>query len=627
MALKAKLCLIPVFFAFVGCGTTPTTSLPDKRESGSQISGPASSANVESLLMRAGRSDAVQASQLRLDAARISVDRGEFDQARRILELVTNPFVNTDTTRDYQIIRARISLFDRQPAKALAFLNDQRLQNIPLTQDLQISVGTLRSEAYQLGRSYIASARERIYFDTLLDPAEKIANHEKIFSVLLELPAASLVSHAENAITSDLRGWLSLAAMTRQYENDPLRQLQELNNWKKVWSHHPAATHLPQSLQMLSRVVKEQPSSIAVLLPLQGELGPFGRAVRDGILASHYNQQESLRNSQQIVRLSSPATDRQRNTTIRIYDTTHGLVKDIYARAVAEGAELIIGPLDRTNVDILTTMNLPVPVIALNRSSNGQGNTDLYQFGLAPEDEVIQVAAQVNREGLKKGITIVPEGEWGDRNLATFITQWESMGGVLVDGVRFSNQRDYSDVVTKILNVDKSQNRSNELRRIIGQRFEFTPRRRQDIDFILLLANPAQARGINPTLAFFYADDIPVYATSHVHEYSESRIDAIDLNGIRFCDIPWKLTNTDRLQKLIQALWEPARSGFAPFYALGIDAYRLYPRLQQLKEIPGERLYGATGVLTLENNTVLRNLMWAQFKNGDVIPSPLVFGN
>ncbi|MBQ62213.1 MAG: hypothetical protein CMQ19_09070 [Gammaproteobacteria bacterium] len=575
--------------------------------------------DISALLITADRSEDRKATELRIRAAALSLEKGDLEQAKRILALVVNPFLSPEYISDYLITSARISLAEVSPQRALTFLNNKHLQAIPLTQDLQIKIGRLRAEAYGLGRSYVASARERIYFNNLLAPEEKGLNHEHIFSSLLHLPATSLVNHATKAITSDLRGWLSLAAMTRQYESDPLRQLQELNNWKKIWSHHPAASQLPASLQMLSRIVKEQPSAIALLLPTQGTLGPFGRAIRDGILAAYYEYGKDK---------GEYGKDRGRiSTSIRIYDTSATDIKDLVAEVASDGAELIIGPLDRDKVSILSRLKLPVPVVSLNRTIKGEGNPDLYQFGLAPEDEMVQVAEQVYREGHLKALAIAPEGEWGDRNLGVFRDRWEALGGIMVEEARFADQRDYSELVKALLKVDQSEKRSNELRRIIGKRFEFTPRRRQDVDFIFLLANPIQARGINPALAFFYADDIPVYASSHVHEFSESRIDAIDLNGIRFCDIPWKLASTDKIQKEILRLWQSSRSGFAPFFALGIDAYRLYPRLQQLKEIPGERLFGATGVLTLRNNTIIRNLMWAQFKNGSVVAIPFILDN
>ena len=64
----------------------------------------------------------------------------------------------------------------------------------------------------------------------------------------------------------------------------------------------------------------------------------------------------------------------------------------------------------------------------------------------------------------------------------------------------------------------------------------------------------------------------------------------------------------------------------AAFYALGVDVHRLYPRLQQLKEFPQEKVFGSTGVLTLnDENVVQRELMWAQFREGEVLAVPMIF--
>ena len=198
---------------------------------------------------------------------------------------------------------------------------------------------------------------------------------------------------------------------------------------------------------------------------------------------------------------------------------------------------------------------------------------------------------------------------------------------MVVDYAYFSEQRDYSDLIKDLLNVDSSEQRAASLRQITGERFEFTARRRQDIDFVFLLSNASQARGINPTLAFFYAEDIPVYSTSHVNVATDSRIEAIDLNGIRFCDIPWKLSGDDDIQASIESTWPAANTQLAPFFAMGVDVHRLYPRLQQLKEFPEERIFGSTGILQLnDNNVVTRQLMWASFDNGEIRSVPMIFG-
>jgi outer membrane PBP1 activator LpoA protein len=286
-------------------------------------------------------------------------------------------------------------------------------------------------------------------------------------------------------------------------------------------------------------------------------------------------------------------------------------------RAKNEGIQLIIGPLDRDIVTELASMELKIPVLALNRTSDKSFNPNLYQFGLSPEDEINQVVEQTLDEGLKESVVIYPDSDWGKRNFAVFENSWGLRGGNIVDSASFSSQRDYSGLIKSLLNIDKSEEREKELRRITGHSFEFTPRRRKDIDFILLLANSSQARGINPTLEHFYAEDIPVYSISHIHEINASWIDTIDLDGIKFCEIPWKLSAFDNVQREIQANWSGAQGGLAAFYALGLDAYRLYPRLRQLKELPHQKLFGTTGRLTIDqSNIIRRELIWATFRDG-----------
>lgn len=593
-----------VLLLLAGCASQPGPRLPAPRGGEVTVS-PKLIRDIRDLLKDAERAEPETAAELRLQAAEIAVSQRNGEQAKVILDAI-GPIERPDLLKRYFFARARIALLDREAIAAIHLLDNSSLLSIPMTEADQVTLGRIRAEAYDQSRSFLASARERIFIDKLLDDGAKAENHDLIFASLMELPADTLSARAESAITSDVRGWLSLAAMARRYQNDPLQQLVELNKWKKVWSYHPAAVMLPANLRLLSQVVEDQPRAIALMLPLQGDLAPFGRAIRDGILAAHYNVADQVQ--------------------IRVYDTSAGNITSVIDRARFEGAELAIGPLDREKVTELALSGpLPMTVLALNRTLDGSVNPDLYQFGLAPEDEVTQVAEQVYSEGKRNALVIYPTGEWGDRNFETFRNRWLALGGNLVDTARYDRQRDYSDMVKGLLNVDESEKRARDVRRIIGQRFEFTPRRRQDIDFVFLLADADEARKINPTLAFFYAEDIPVYSTSPVHAYSVSRINAIDLNGIRFCDIPWKLTSTDKLQTMVQKLWPAAEKELAPFYALGVDAYRLYPRLRQIKQVRGAKLFGTTGVLRLdENNVVTRRLMWARFQDGEAISMPMI---
>lgn len=564
-------------------------------------------ADIQSLLMAAQNSTSPQAENYRLKAAKLALDAAQISQAGIILSSISSSSLTTASSILYLEYQALLSLAQNAPNEALDWLSS----DIPLTRENQLRFGELRARAYYQARRYLASARERIFFDPLLDDEIKVQNHGEIWKSLMELPVRTLTNLAKNAVTSDLRGWLSLTAMSKQYQNDLDRQLQELEKWQQIWSHHPAAIQLPERLSMLTNLVREKPKRIALLLPLQGTLAPYGRAIRDGFLAAHY----------QTVK---PGHD---SPSIAIFDTFAADVIDQYNSAVADGAKFIVGPLDRENVSRLNQADhLSVPVLALNRiQSPGQAQKAIYQFGLAPEDEVIQVANQAWREGFRRALVMMQDNEWGQRNFNAFLDRWNYLGGDIADNKVFTSQKDYSTLVRSLLNVDASEKRADDLKRIIRAPLEFVPRRRQDVDFIFLLANSSQARGINPTVAFFFAEDVPIYSTSHINDNSESRIDYMDLNGVRFCDIPWKLTRSNKLQLQIQSKWQGARTTLAPFYALGVDAYHLLPRLEQLEKIPGDRIFGSTGILTLNDQRVInRRLMWAQIKDGRVHPVPIV---
>ena len=595
--------LIALSIVLSGCASSPNSSVKSKVSK--QTIAPLDEASIQSLLSTAEFAAQPKANKLRLQAAKIALQGANIEQAENILLLVEAPSERRNL-RSLTLLQIELAIQTEDPNTALSLLQSPKLQTQPLTQKDQLLIGQLRARAFYSARSYLASARERVFFDDLLDTADQQTNREAIFSTLLELPARTLSQQASKAVTSDLRGWLSLAAMTKQYQNDPIRQLQELTRWQKAWSAHPAALTLPSSLSSLSEVVNNQPKAIALILPLNGALSSYGRAIRDAVIATRFETNSQIK--------------------IQVYDSTTEEITSLINKASQQGAELIIGPLERQKVSTIAAIKkLPVPVLALNRTHDGSSNADLYQFGLAPADEMVQVADQVFKEGKKNALAIYPDSQWGERNFEAFRNRWVSLGGSIIGDAPYEQQRDYSTLIKSILDVDKSEQRAADLRRILGQRFEFTPRRRQDIDFVFLLGNQAQARGINPTLAFFYADDIPVYSTSHIYEASDSRIESIDLNRIRFCDIPWKLTNNEPIQLAINEQWPASASQLAPFYALGVDAFRLYPRLNQLRQYPETKIYGSTGVLKLNpRNVLVRKLMWAQFTDGEVVTSPMV---
>ncbi len=346
---------------------------------------------------------------------------------------------------------------------------------------------------------------------------------------------------------------------------------------------------------------------MALLLPLQGPYSNSAQAIRDGFIAAYY---------QYLPQDANPPT-------IRIIDTSHGDIAEIYRQAVNQGANVIIGPLNKeAGLQLVQAGVINTPTILLNNLSGVTSNDYLYQLGLSPEDEAIQAADKAWQEGYKKALIAAPANSWGQRVSQTFLDRWQSLGGKIVGELFFDNPKLLAVQLAQIMHVDLSEQRAKELRRNLNaSKIRTIPYRRQDIDMIFLAAQPELAREFRPLLGFYYASHIPVYATSQIYGgYPNPQYDQ-DLNGIYFCAIPWEITPKSMpadLQSIltnVQKTWPQASREQAPFFALGADSYFLARQLLQGKV--SDTVEAATGKLILQSNKVWRRqLPWAQIVQG-----------
>ena len=127
-------------------------------------------------------------------------------------------------------------------------------------------------------------------------------------------------------------------------------------------------------------------------------------------------------------------------------------------------------------------------------------------------------------------------------------------------------------------------------------------------------------RQIKPTLAFYFAGKLPVIATSHIYSGSQDRDQNRDLDGVVFCETPWMLGEKDAvLKNKIHEAWPSTSARLGRLYALGVDSYRLLPRISQMAAMPSATVSGATGLLSVdEKGRVVRSLRWAEIRNGVV---------
>jgi len=510
--------------------------------------------------------------------------------------------------------QARIAFINKNDAEVFEWL-DRRAVVVSNDKAIKAQAHSLKALTYVRLTEYQAALDEWLLADPFLSDAQREPYYDIFWQTLINNPEQRLNQLYQLSTPRHLRGWLALALIYRG--NLSLdEKITALEQWQKNWSHHPARKYLPSDFSTLKQSALARPDKIAVLLPLSGRLAQAGSAARDGILACHY---EGMNN----------------NTSLpewQFYDTEGSNINELASTAINDGAQLIIGPLDKNQVrELSSDITHRVPVLALNTAESDDSseeqpghNPGLYQFGLFAEDEAAMAAERGWLDGHRTAIIITPNTEWGKKVNAAFKARWEELGGEVVGSSEFSGSTQFSTMTGWLLHTDQSETRARQLNRLLKDNLGFQARRRDDVDMVFIGATPQEARQIKPALAYQYAGSLPVYATSSTFSGTTDTALDQDLNDIRVPVMPWLASDTGSpMQQQIEALWPQSKGQLGTLYALGADACQLYPRLQQLITLQGSQLPGLTGLLNITpDGKVHRELSWQIFRNGRLTPLP-----
>jgi outer membrane PBP1 activator LpoA protein len=342
---------------------------------------------------------------------------------------------------------------------------------------------------------------------------------------------------------------------------------------------------------------------IALLLPSRGPHAKAAKTIRDGFLAAYYQETKHRLEPNKDPEADLATKSNHSDLIVNIYDTADGSkIHEAYKKALEEHANFIVGPLTKAEVQAVATMQLPVPVLALNTISENVAllPPKLYQFGIMPEDEVIAVLELALQQGKRKALILVPKNEWGKRLALTFQHYWEYHQGTIIDVQTFKSTQDLEAKIRSLLKVKNHQ-------------------RRQDADMIFLGSSPEIARQVKPLLNFYHAEDLPVYATASVYAGTPAPLQDQDLNGVQFCDMPWVLQQSSQLQEMhntIEKSWDSVNRS-PRFFALGMDAFQLATQMSKTQDFPPEGISGFTGRLQLNPyQRIQRKLVCTKFEQG-----------
>jgi len=538
------------------------------------------------------------------------LDHGHTETAVSILQLVQRHDLNPSGLVELDLLRSRAALQSGQPESALALLKpleDQTITSAHQAERLLLTVRTYLQLEKVSAALESAQQLEKLVIQHDLKSAYPLFLHH-----LKSMPAADLADLAMKTATPAMSGWSGLALLMIEHRWDVYGLDMALARWQQVHVDHPGNRYAPARLSAGLPQGRPAPRQVALLLPLSSVYAEAAQAVRDGFLAMLQID-------------TNPAAPK-----VRIYDfgDRTELVPAYYQRAIDDGAEMVIGPLGKKAIGTLSELEaLPVPTLVLG-VSDGLPGDQAIGFSLSPEDETFAVIRRAHRAGFRRAAILYPDSDWGRRMILATRHHWEQFdGSIVAQSPYFQSASDHSTTLKRLLGIDRSLSRFKRLQNTIGRetKIRFAPRRRQDLDVLLMLAGPAQARLLKPQIDFHQAHDLPVFSTSRIFSGRPDSVANLDLEGVIFGDIPWMLTNPMGHGKFAATgQRKPHRhTPLDRLFALGVDAYALVYKTTELRGNPDLSHPGATGMIRIDRSgRVLRDISWARFKEGNVTELP-----
>ena len=170
------------------------------------------------------------------------------------------------------------------------------------------------------------------------------------------------------------------------------------------------------------------PARIGVLLPMSGPLANAGNSVRDGFLAGYF-------------------AETRRRPQLRFHDTSAGIAKAM-AEAIQGGAQLLVGPLSREDVNSLVAGVDPAPpTLLLNRPQQLVPDNSI-SFALSPEEEGSAAAERLLGRGLRRVVVFGQRDDSSQRAVASFRELLQARGGTVLAEIEIAdNQVDLSSSI------------------------------------------------------------------------------------------------------------------------------------------------------------------------------------
>ena len=556
-------------------------------------------------LSQLAQSDAANRFSWEILTARSLLASGDLQQASAINQQLAKEAYTPRQRYEQQLVEANMQQKLGQQTLALQLLDSIDLR--PLSNEATAFYHGLRGELLnqtgsplQAVNAYVSRSR------FLATSAQQQQNSETIWAILSPLDMATLKQAKLVGAPDIFSGWVELAMAHQGNNNSQFEQ--RFQSWQRRYPEHPGATLFtalkaapskPAADASENATVSTMPRKIAVFLPFNGNLAAHSEALRGGFTLGQQ--------------------DAGWQAEIRYYDSAKNPIPTLYQQAVSEGAEMIVGPLIKEQVETLITLNPTIPVLALNEPDGLVKSPNLYYFSLSPAADAEQAALKMKQDGKKLPLLLVPAGAQGQRVSDSFTQRWQAETNSEPLIARFSDRQTLPAVLSQAMGLTNSQKRISDIEQTIGQKVSSQAFNRTDVDAIYLYASPLEAGVIKSTLDLTqspYVTPPSYYLGAKGNPGQNNPGVGQNVIGMQIGDMPLMQGEKAELRTKAFTQFPQLNGDLLRFFAMGYDAATLLPHLSDLRNDANSKLPGVTGELSLSaDGVVLRRLTWLTYQN------------
>ena len=252
------------------------------------------------------------------------------------------------------------------------------------------------------------------------------------------------------------------------------------------------------------------------------------------------------------------------------------------------------------------TKILKLKAVLINSNNYPEVNEKIQvvlNFNMKTEYENLLKYAKTNGS---HNALIIDEKDTLDKHILNEI--WLELDGNVLESST-SNSKSNQHLLSKVLLIESSKERSRKLSRALSSPLESNPRRRMDVDTIIMSVSLREARSLKPELEYNFGETLSVYLLPNWKDQGFYLDKEIDLERVSVIDLPWMFNSEISYLRNL-----PKKRN--RYFAFGYDSYDIALLLNNPSTTRQFTFTGMSGELSYKDRSLSRKSLKIEISEG-----------